>query len=516
MSKFLKGTMILLAAGLITRILGFINRILIARFIGEEGVGLYMMAYPTFILVVTLTQFGLPVAISKRVAEAEALGDMAKVKKILAVSLLTTLTLSFIFTPVLFFGAPVFAEQIFTDNRTIYPLLAITPVIPVVAVSSVLRGYFQGKQNMKPAAVSQLAEQFIRIIFIAVLTKIFLPYGIEYAAAAVMVATIIGELVSLLYLMAMFKIRKAFPFRKNFFKSLKNTGNIFRELMEIAVPTTGSRMIGSVSWFFEPIVVTRALALAGISTAAATKQYGSLTGLVMPLLLLPSFITSALSTSLVPAISEAYTLKQYAVVEKRLQQALKFCILTGALPVIVLYILSAPLMDILYNSTGGAVFIKLIAPFILLQYLQPPLQAALQALDLARAAMMNSLFGAAVKLAVIFILASKPEFGIHGVAIGIVFGFVLVTLLHYATILKVVPLTFYASYYGKVLLTVIVTGISGHYCFDMLAGSAGLLKTVLITGTAMGTAYIFLLFVLKIIHWNDISKFKTLLFPGKA
>ncbi len=72
MSKFLKGTIILLVAGLITRVLGFINRIVIARFIGEEGVGLYMMAFPTFILVITITQLGLPVAISKNVAEAEA------------------------------------------------------------------------------------------------------------------------------------------------------------------------------------------------------------------------------------------------------------------------------------------------------------------------------------------------------------------------------------------------------------------------------------------------------------
>ena len=156
MSKFLKGTLILLAAGLITRILGFLNRIVIARFIGEEGVGLYMMAYPTFILVVTLTQFGLPVAISKRVAEAEATGNTIKVKKILVLSLLITLSLSIVFTPALFFGAPILADTIFTDKRTLYPLLAIAPVIPIVAVSSVIRGYFQGKQNMKPAAYSQL------------------------------------------------------------------------------------------------------------------------------------------------------------------------------------------------------------------------------------------------------------------------------------------------------------------------------------------------------------------------
>ena len=96
---FLKGTIILILAGFITRILGFVNRIVIARFIGEEGVGLYMMAAPTFFLAVTLTQFGLPVAISKLVAEAEARGDKQKTKRILVMSLAITGTLSLIFTP---------------------------------------------------------------------------------------------------------------------------------------------------------------------------------------------------------------------------------------------------------------------------------------------------------------------------------------------------------------------------------------------------------------------------------
>jgi stage V sporulation protein B len=97
MSKFLKGTIILLVAGFVTRVLGFINRIVIARFIGEEGVGLYMMAFPTLILIVTVTQLGLPVAISKNIAEAEAKGDTKKIKQILVVSLATTFTLSLIY-----------------------------------------------------------------------------------------------------------------------------------------------------------------------------------------------------------------------------------------------------------------------------------------------------------------------------------------------------------------------------------------------------------------------------------
>ncbi|NCU18631.1 stage V sporulation protein B [Pallidibacillus pasinlerensis] len=516
MSKFLKGTLILLFTGLITRVLGFINRILIARFIGEEGVGLYMMAYPTFILVVTLTQIGLPVAISKRVAEAEALGDTAKVKKILVVSLMTTLTLSIIFTPLLFFGAPLLAGTIFTDERIIYPIIAIAPVIPIVAVSSVIRGYFQGKQNMKPSAFSQLIEQLIRIAFIAILTRIALPYGIEYAAAAVMIATIIGELVSFIYLVTMFKIRKAFPLRKNFFKSLTKTRSVFKDLMTIAIPTTGSRMIGSVSWFLEPIVVTQALAIAGVSAVMATKQYGALTGLAMPLLLLPSFVTFALSTALVPAISEAVSVKNYASVEKRIQQAIKFCILTGALPVIILYILAEPLMSILYNSTSGVLFIKIIAPFILLSYLQSPLQAVLQALDLASSAMINSLIGAVVKLVIIFTLASNPNFGINGVAIGIIVGFMLVSLLHYATILKVIPLTFYLTFYLKIIGVTVLSGLLGKNLYTFFTEYVSISFAVFITALTMAVVYILLALLFKIVKLRDLQKITTLIFPPKG
>ena len=137
---------------------------------------------------------------------------------------------------------------------------------------------------MKPAALSQLIEQIVRIALITVLTKTFLPYGIEYAAAAAMVASVIGELASLVYLLTTFKMKKKFRVRKQFFTYVKSGKNTFQELMSIAIPTTGSRMIGSLSWFFEPIVVSHSLALAGVAAIAATKQYGALTGFALPLI----------------------------------------------------------------------------------------------------------------------------------------------------------------------------------------------------------------------------------------
>ncbi|MFD1705516.1 stage V sporulation protein B [Siminovitchia sediminis] len=505
MSKFLKGTLILMAAGLVTRLLGFINRIVLARVVGEEGVGLYMMAYPTLILVVTITQLGLPVAISKAVAEADIKGDQQKIKRILAVSLAVTGTLSLIFTPALFILGPLLSNILFTDSRTIYPLLAITPIIPIVAVSSVIRGYFQGKQNMKPSAVSQVLEQAVRITLIAFLTKTFLPYGIEYAAAAAMVASVIGELISLLYLFAMFKLKKRFPVRKNFWHALKGGRTTFHELMNVALPTTGSRMIGSLSWFFEPIIVSQSLLIAGVAAGIATKQYGLLTGYALPLLTLPSFITFSLATSLVPAISEANAVRNHQLVEYRLQQALRFALLSGGLSVVILFTFSEPLMKLIYGTENGAYFIQLMAPFFIFHYYQGPLQAILQALDLAKAAMINSLIGNAVKLTVIFVLASQPDIGITGAALGIATGTVLITTLHFATVLKKIQFTVYIQEYVKFFAAAIAAGFCGRLMYSGLQVPSTFLQLVAcIIFTAL--IYILLLFPLKLIKKNDLQR----------
>ncbi|MBS4176222.1 stage V sporulation protein B [Lederbergia citrea] len=507
MSKFLRGTMILMVAGLITRLLGFINRIVIARMIGAEGVGLFMMAFPTLILVITLTQMGLPVAISKAVAEAEAKGDKRKTKKILTVSLAVTVSLSLLFTPALILAAPFLSKTLFTDQRIYYPLVAIAPIIPIVAISSVIRGYFQGKQNMKPAAVSQVLEQAVRIALIVFFAKSFLHLGIEYAAAAAMVASVLGELASLIYLFAMFKAKKKFPVRKHFFKSIQSGKQTLQELLSVGIPTTGSRMIGSLSWFFEPIVVSHSLLLAGVAAGMATKQYGLLTGYALPLLTLPSFITYSLSTALVPAVSEANASRNYQLVEYRLQQALRFALLTGGLAIVILYVYAEPLMSWMYGSSNGAGFIKLMAPFFIFHYYQGPLLAILQSLDLAKAAMINSLIGNAMKIGVIFVLASRTEFGINGVALGIAAGTVLITMLHYATVLKRIQFTIYILHYIKFGIAALTTCWIGNYLIKkVFADSMSSLLDLLIGILLTSLLYIILLICLKLLQKDDLTK----------
>ncbi|MDY0405475.1 oligosaccharide flippase family protein [Virgibacillus sp. 179-BFC.A HS] len=257
-TNLLQGTLILIFAGMITRFLGFINRLVVARLMGEEGVGLYMMAMPTLFLIMSLTQLGLPVAISKRVAEAEAKNDHAKIKKILIVSLLVTGISSIFFTIIMLVGAPYIASHLLTDKRTLLPLMAISPIVPIVAISSVLRGYFQGRQNMKPQSYSLVIEQIVRITCVAVLVKMFLPMGVEYAAAGAMFSVILGEFASLLYMVYQFKQKKTIKIRYRFFAYVKSSKNVLKELFSIALPSTGSRLIGSLSNFWSQSLLPRA------------------------------------------------------------------------------------------------------------------------------------------------------------------------------------------------------------------------------------------------------------------
>lgn len=504
--SFLQGTLILIFAGMITRFLGFINRLVVARLMGEEGVGLYMMALPTLFLVITLTQLGLPVAISKRVAEAEAKNDQEKIKKILTISFLIVGLTSILFTSGMIFLSPIIATKFLTDERTLIPLLVISPVVPVIALTSVLRGYFQGKQNMKPQSYALMIEQVTRIICVAIMIKIFLPFGIEYAAAGAMASVIIGEIASLLFIMYMFKKEKTIRVRNKFFTYLKSTKETLYELFSIALPSTGSRLIGSFTHFLEPIIVTQSLAIAGISTALATKQYGELTGYIMPLLFLPTFITNSLSIALVPSISEANAYQKHSFIHYRIFQAIRISFASGAIATVVLFLFSEQILQYMYGTHQAKHYLAFMAPCYILLYIQSPLQATLQALDLARPAMWNSIIGSIIKLVLMLLLASNPAFGMKGVALAMCVGVVLVTFLHLAALRKVIRFSIPWQDLVKMGTLLIITFITGFLLKQLFLSTIANIFFFIGTLCLFLVLYLFILFALKFITKDELKQ----------
>ena len=498
--------MMLIIAGMITRFLGFINRIVVARLMGEEGVGLYMMALPSLFLIITLTQIGLPIAISKRVAEANAFNDKYKIKQIITISIIIITCTSIIFTLGMILAAPIIANYFLTDHRTLYPLLAISPVIPVIAIASVIKGYFQGMQNMKPQSYAIVIEQVVRITAVFLLVKLLLPYGVAFAAAGAMISILFGEIASLLFLMYTFKTKKIIKVRHRFLKFLKASNETRKELFSIALPNTGSKLISSISGFLEPILVSQSLAIAGVATYEATKQYGELTGYAMPLLFLPTFITNSLYIALVPSISEFSANQQTKLVHYRIHQAIRISFASGALATIIFILFSTPILTYMYQSSNASKYIILMAPFFLFLYIQSPLQAALFGLDLAKQAMWNSLIGSMIKFIILFLLASNEHFGIMGVAISISTGVVVITFLHLIILYKAIGFTMQIKDVIKMITLLITTFGVGMFVKHLFSENVHHFFSFIFILFILTCVYICLLFLLRFITEEELKQ----------
>ncbi|MDH6374352.1 stage V sporulation protein B [Paenibacillus sp. PastF-3] len=478
--SFIQGTLILLAAGIINRMLGFIPRIALPRIIGAEGVGLYQLAYPFFIVLVTVITGGLPLAIAKMVAEAEGENRPEKSRQILRTGLTLSVGLGIFFTIVALVSASWVSNVILTDHRVYYTFIAMIPMIGIVAVSAIYRGYFQGRQNMIPSALSSVFESIVRIFFMLWFSWLLLPKGIAFAAAGAMLGVTVGEIGGMLAILWQYYVitkrdKKTTPILEQQMiekevipadpDTVKSTSPILRRLLGVSIPVTASRLVGSFSYLLESIITVRSLALAGIATAAATAQYGSLQGMVIPLLLLPGALTSSLAVSLVPSLSEAAARKDLPTIHKRMHQALRLALVTGAPFAVLMYVLAVPLCNLLYGNPDTAPMLKLMAPFALFIYVQAPLQAALQAMDRPGRALINTLIGAVVKIILIVILASQPEYGIYGAIIAIIVNSVLVTLLHGYSVVSLISLSLRITDTIKTLCAMIIMGAGVRYVY---------------------------------------------------
>ena len=353
-----QGTLILIVAGLITKILGMINRVIVTRLLGEDGIGIYMLISPTLMLLTTFASIGLPVAIPTLISRANK-----RQKKILSVSLIIAMTSSLFISIILFFTAKPLAVYLLKDTRTYLPLISIGPLLFFVSLSSILKAYFQGEQNMYPSAISTLIEQIVRMIISIVLLNWLMPYGVIYGVVGTIWASILGELASIIILLIMFfKHLKVNHVGANFLPTRLNAQN-FKDVLAISLPATGSRFIGSFSHFLEPIIIVQCLYIIGYNSETSAKLYGSVSGFALPMLLMPSFITMAVTQSIVPPISQAFESRKFDRIHNHLNTAFQLSFLPSGLYTVLLMVFPCKLMELLYGTSTGADYLFLMAPF---------------------------------------------------------------------------------------------------------------------------------------------------------
>ena len=415
-SVFITSTLILILGGAITKILGMVIKIFTTRIVGAEGIGLYMMIMPTFNLFITLSQLGFPIAISKLVSEGKNNN-----KKIIFSTMIFSLLFNIILILIIFLLAPIFSNILLKNSNTYLPILCIGFTLPFIGISSIARGYFFGKQKMVPHVISNAFEQIVRLIIVIIVTPKLLTFGLNYAVAGLIIYNVISELLSIMILY--FFLPKNFEIKKEYIKLDKP---ILKDVMQISIPTTSSRLIGSLGYFLEPIILTQTLLMVGYSSSFITTEYGIVSGYAMQMLLMPSFFTMAISQALIPVISKGYARGKKDYVKSRIKIACLISFSIGFIITTIIFINPEVFLKFFYNTPKGAQYIRVLAPFFLIFYLEGPLTSALQAMGKAKEAFKITFKGIIIKTVILFV-SCLFKIGMYPLIIATIFNIIFVT-----------------------------------------------------------------------------------------
>ncbi|MFW5873376.1 MAG: putative polysaccharide biosynthesis protein [Bacillota bacterium] len=432
-NNFVIGAAILSGAGILSRVMGLGYRVVLIRLIGAEGMGIYQMAYPLYTIMLVVSRSGIPVALAKMVAgrlarnknkDAYRIFTIARILSVV-IGLLSSITMALLAGPLI--------SILKLDPRSYYAILAISPAVFIVSVMASYRGFFQGMQDMKPTALSQLLEQFVRTITMIILAYLLLPIGLNYAAAGASFGAVTGAIAGLLSLIYIY-----YKSRKSIFDFI-NEGNelseyqiqpIVKELTKLAIPITIGALVQPLMSLVDWIFVPQRLQAAGFMMGKVTTLYGRLTTVAMPLVQFPTIITVSLATSLVPAISEAYELENQNLIYHRTTKALRMTYMLGLPAAIGLFVLSRQLTEIIYNEPQAASILAVVSWGVLFITLQQTSSAILQGIGRTDLPAKNLFIGAAFNAIINYTLTGISAINIHGAAFGTVIGFAVAALLN--------------------------------------------------------------------------------------
>jgi stage V sporulation protein B len=432
--SFLSGAIILMAAGLIVKIMGFFYRIYLSNLIGAEGMGLFQLISPVYVLVILTLTSGISIAVSKMVAEESAKRHFVNLRRITFYALLLVVFSGAIVSIIMFLKIDFITEVILKDSRTYYSMLLLLPSIPVIAAASALKGYFYGIQDVTPTALSQIVEQAVKMAIVMFMAEYFLEAGVEYACALATVGMALGEIANLTVVFIIYRLRKKKEPKVRSKYGLMRKRNIIGGLLKIALPVSSNRFIISIMAAAEVILIPRRLVTGGMAYQHSIETYGRLTGMAMPLLFFPSLVTSSIAVTLVPALSEAMSLKNFKSVNYRISKSIQIASILGFIFTALFITYPNQIGDMIYRKESIGEILRTFSLTCIFIYLQQTLLGVLNGLGKQAISLRNSIIGYIIRI--MFVYFFIPIYGINSYMWGMVASTACVCILDLYTITK--------------------------------------------------------------------------------
>lgn len=474
---FIKNAAILTATSIILRILGIVFKVWMASHIGSEGIGLYHLVFSVYVLASAFASAGIPTAVTRLISEAFAKNDTARVLIIIKRALCVCLAFAFFSFLIVWSLADFISIKLLGDARAIFSLKILCFSLPFMGISSIFKSYFFAKRNVMVNSVAVLLEQITRIVLLFLFVTRFVKHSIAAATAAIILADVLSEIVSCLFILIKFQKEKL---KTDFYDEKAIKGNETKEILRISSPILLSRYSNSILRTGENILVPKTLSNT-LSYSTALSSFGAIKGMALPVLFFPSSVLNALSALLLPEMSEAVAKNKPYIIKNAVKKTVRTTWLLGVIFGAIFFFCGEALGKIIYSDPLSGQLIKNLSLIVPLMYLDSICDGILKGLDQQaftfRTALADSFFR------IILIILLVPKYSMNGFIGIMIFSNAFTCLLHVRkllnlthikpNILKDVAAPIFAAgsicFVSQLLLSFINQEIAFSVCFALLS-----------------------------------------------
>ena len=518
-SKLVKGAAIIGMAGVIVKILGAFFRIPLANWIGDTGMSYYGFAYSIYGALLVLATAGLPVAISRLVSENIAQHKYKNAHKVFHVSFRLMLAIGMVSFLICFFGSGLLAS-IFKNPDAALAVKAISPALLFVPLFSAFRGYFQGRQNMNPTAISEVTEQLVRVIAGLTLAWVLLHGAYEepevQAAAGASFGASAGSVAGLGIIFIIYLLNRRVIHRKIDLNSdaVEETKVIIKKIVVIAVPIIIGAEVMPIMNLLDTAIIMRRLQETGWTLEEAQGMYGLISGFCSPLIAFPQIFTQAVSVSLVPAIAGYAALKNRERIQENVGLAYRTTMIMAFPCAFGMFALSEPILLLLFgaqpeSAREAAPILQIMAIGVVFLAIVQTSTGILQAVGRQTLPVKHLLLGCVVKGVLTYILVGIAAVNVKGAAIGTVVAYIIAMILNNRSVYVNTGCrqNLSMAYLRPGLAAAIMAAAAyGAYLgLEALTGSNGI--STLLSICVGAAVYVVLIFVFKVITVEELNSF---------
>ena len=517
--SFVKGTLILAAAALIARVLGLAQRVPLEHMLGDIGNASFTISNNIYLMLLTVATAGIPSTLSKMVSERYALEKPHEAQRIYHAALIFSAVMGVLMTILLYVGAPYYAASTHTPEATL-AIRTLAPALLLFPTIAMMRGYFQGRNNMMAGGLSQIVEQIARVGTALILAYVLLrmDYDDSLVAAGASFGGVFGSIgafgVMLYFTIKIRKQDRALHLQEGQGSSIPLM-RIYKDIFTLSIPIVLTSLAVPAVNFIDTSII-KDLLIGQSGDAYATQALAILGSRAQPVAGIPPILAIALSTSLIPIISAAFARRDQSYLKQQITLAMRIAILTGMPMVIALCVASYSVNGLLFSNLDGSGIIMLLTFGTIFQITMMTSNSRLLGVSQARVSMVNVMIGVGVKLAASYALA--PFFGIYGIIAATGICFLVITFLNLRLLKVIVPFTILGKRWVSFMITIIVSAGAGYglnqagiQLVHIMPDRLAYLVTCLVVGVAVVIIYLVLLIVLGVLRQDELSSYPRML-----